>query len=156
MIEHLPDPDAVLEVAATNLEPGGVLAIATPNPQSTQFKLMGAHWAHVDAPRHLILLLDAQRRAETLGLRQVAVTTSDPSGRHWNRVGWEYGMRRRPAAGPAPNSVAWTALALTVALRPLEHRWASRRRVHGDIRQGERTDAPLLGPAADAQRRRTA
>ena len=123
VIEHLPDPDAVLEVAATNLEPGGVLAVATPNPQSTQFKLMGAHWAHVDAPRHLILLpLDAlTRRAEALGLRQVAVTTSDPSGRHWNRVGWEYGMRRRPAAGPAPKSVAWTALALTVALRPLEH-----------------------------------
>jgi hypothetical protein len=113
----------VLEAAAANLEPGGVLALATPNPESAQFRLLGPRWAHVDAPRHLFLLpLGAiTGRAAELGLRRAAVTTSDPSGRHWNRFGWEYALRRRPAAGPPPRPLALAALGLTVALRPLEH-----------------------------------
>jgi SAM-dependent methyltransferase len=124
VIEHVPDPWALLDAAAANLEPGGVLALATPNPDSLQFRLMGGRWAHVDAPRHLFLLpLDAVRaRAEAAGLRELEVTTNDPGGRHWNRFGWERGMRRRPAAGPAPRPLAGTALGLTLALRPLEHR----------------------------------
>ena len=123
VVEHLANPAAVLEAAAANLEPGGVLAVATPNPNSLQFRLMGGRWAHVDAPRHLFLLpLDAvTRHAEHAGLRQAAVTTSDPSGRHWNRFGWEYGMRRRPAQGNAPAPIGLASLALTLALRPMEH-----------------------------------
>ncbi len=123
VLEHLPDPAGVLTAAAANLEPGGVLALGTPNPGSLQFRVLGARWAHVDAPRHLTLVpLEALReRLASTGLRQVAVTTSDPSGRHWNRFGWEYGLRRRPAAGPAPKSVELVALGMTLALRPVEH-----------------------------------
>jgi 2-polyprenyl-3-methyl-5-hydroxy-6-metoxy-1,4-benzoquinol methylase len=123
VIEHLPDPAGVIDAAAANLEPGGVLALASPNPQALQFRLLKARWAHVDAPRHLFLVpLEAlTRRAAAAGLRRVEVTTSDPAGRHWNRFGWEYAMRRRPAAGPPPKLVAVAALGLTLALRPLEH-----------------------------------
>jgi hypothetical protein len=123
VIEHLRDPWAVLDAAAANLEPGGALALATPNPDSTQFRLLGSRWAHVDAPRHLFLLPLATltERAAAAGLQRVAVTTHDPSGRHWNCFGWEYAMRRRPAAGRAPWPIAGAALGLTLALRPLEH-----------------------------------
>jgi SAM-dependent methyltransferase len=123
VIEHLPDPAGVLDAVAANLEPGGVLALATPNPQALQFRLLKARWAHVDAPRHIFLLpVEAlTRRAAAAGMQRVELTTSDPSGRHWNRFGWEYAMRRRPAAGPAPKPVAVAALGLTLALRPLEH-----------------------------------
>jgi GT2 family glycosyltransferase/SAM-dependent methyltransferase len=123
VIEHVPEPWALLDASAANLEPGGVLAVATPNPDSLQFRLLGARWAHVDAPRHLFLLpLDALRkRAQAAGLRLAEVTTSDPDGRHWNRFGWEYALRGRPAAGPASRAVSGAALGLTLGMRSLEH-----------------------------------
>ena len=54
-IEHLPDPCAVLQRSVEALRPGGLLAISTPNPDSLQARLLGARWAHLDAPRHLQL-----------------------------------------------------------------------------------------------------
>lgn len=124
VVEHLPDPAGVLEAIAANLEPGGVLALATPNPQALQFRLLGGRWAHVDAPRHLFLIpLSAlTERAAAAGLRRVAAFTSDPSGRHWNLFGWEQALRCRPAAGPPTRALALAALGVTFAMRPLEHR----------------------------------
>jgi SAM-dependent methyltransferase len=123
VIEHLPDPWAVVDAAAANLEPGGALVIATPNPDALQFRLLKARWAHVDAPRHLFLLPLATLadRCRAHGLRQADVTTTDPAGRHWNSFGWEYAARRRPAAGPAPRALALGAVAFSLAMRPLEH-----------------------------------
>jgi 2-polyprenyl-3-methyl-5-hydroxy-6-metoxy-1,4-benzoquinol methylase len=122
VIEHVTDPWALVDAAAANLEAGGALVVATPNPNSLQFRLLRARWAHVDAPRHLFLLpLEAlRRRAVSNGLRLAEVTTADPAGRRWNRFGWEYALRRRPAAGPVSRPVAAAALALTLALRPVE------------------------------------
>jgi Methyltransferase domain len=124
VIEHLPDPWRVLEATAANLEPGGVLALAAPNPDSAQFRILGGRWAHVDAPRHLYLLplSTLTAKAASLGLRRALATTHDPSGRHWNRFGWEYAIRRRPASGPSSRLVRAASLALTGALRPVEHR----------------------------------
>ncbi len=121
-IEHLPDPWAVLEAAAANLQAGGVLLIATPNPQAMQFRLLRGRWAHVDAPRHLYLIPAAtlERRAADCGLSQVALTTGDPAGRHWNRFGWEYALRRFPAIRPAGRLTVGTSFLLAGALRPVE------------------------------------
>jgi 2-polyprenyl-3-methyl-5-hydroxy-6-metoxy-1,4-benzoquinol methylase len=123
VIEHLPDPWAVLDAAAANLEPGGALVVGTPNPDSLQLRLLKARWAHVDAPRHLFLLPLATltERCSAHGLRRVEVTTTDPAGRHWNSFGWEYAARRRPAAGPAPRALALGAVGFSLAMRPLEH-----------------------------------
>ena len=124
VIEHLRDPAGVVDAIAANLEPGGVLALATPNPQALQFRLLGARWTHVDAPRHLFLIpLDAlTERAAAARLQRVAAFTSDPSGRHWNLFGWEHALRRHPAAGPAPRAVTLAAMGVTLAMRPLEQR----------------------------------
>jgi SAM-dependent methyltransferase len=124
VIEHLPDPGSVLDAAAANLEPGGVLVIATPNPESLQFRLMRARWPHLDAPRHLFLmpLAALTRRAAAVRLQRAAVTTTDPAGRYCNFFGWQYGLRRRPAQGPMARPVAIAALAVTRAMRPIEHR----------------------------------
>jgi SAM-dependent methyltransferase len=124
VIEHLQQPFAVLERAAENLEPGGVLAIAAPNPASLQFRLLGARWAHLDAPRHRFLitveaLLD---RARACGLEPIEVLTDDPFGRHCNRFGWEYALRRRPSAGVSGPNVRRASQVLAKALAPLEHR----------------------------------
>ena len=55
-IEHLPDPWACLDAISQNLTPEGILVVATPNPDSFAFKLLGSLWPHIDAPRHVNLI----------------------------------------------------------------------------------------------------
>jgi hypothetical protein len=100
------------------------LIVATPNPQSLQFRLLGRYWAHVDAPRHLFLLPAAALavKASELGLRHVATTTSDRAGRRWDRFGWEYALRRHPATHPPTLAKRLLAALMTAGLRPWETR----------------------------------
>jgi hypothetical protein len=124
VLEHLRNPAEMLAVAAERLEPGGVLAIGVPNPQSLQFRVLGARWAHLDAPRHLCLMpIEALlSRASALGLTALASTTADPFGRLCNLHGWAWALRRRPALGDSPPKVMRAAQAITTALGPVEHR----------------------------------
>ena len=131
VLEHLPNPWAVLEAAAKRLEPGGVLLVATPNPDSLQFRVLRTRWAHIDAPRHLFLIPfhTLRQRAAKLGLSSAGVTTSDAAGRHWNRFGWDNALRRRPSHLPSTASgralsAGRTALAglIATALAPRERR----------------------------------
>ncbi len=107
VIEHLPDPWAVLHAIAANLEPGGVLALATPNPNAFQFRLFGTRWVHLDAPRHLTLIPLAAlcHEVEQLGLRLMSATASDPIGLLLNRLGWERSFLRPPALRHDPRFV---------------------------------------------------
>jgi SAM-dependent methyltransferase len=127
VVEHLEHPWPVLAAAAARLAAGGVLAIAVPNPQSLQFRLLRGRWAHVDAPRHLFLIPYASLRArlEDLGLEILEVTSSDPAGRAWNRFGWEYALRRFPARRPATLPIRLSTAILARALAPLERRGLS-------------------------------
>jgi len=122
VLEHLPNPSEVLARVAEKLEPGGVLAIGVPNPDSLQFRLMRTRWAHLDAPRHVCLASAAAiaQSAEAVGLRCVEMTTNDPDGLECNQYGWATGLRRRPAAGPPAPLVGNAALALCATIAPLE------------------------------------
>lgn len=124
VIEHLRRPWEVIERAAANLQDGGVLAIATPNPRAVQFKLLRRRWAHLDAPRHLFLIPaeTLARRCVELGLGLVATTTDDRAGRHWNRFGWEYALRRAPRSRPATRASAVLSAAIARAVGPIERR----------------------------------
>lgn len=124
VFEHLPDPAEVLEQLAGKLEPGGILALAVPNPASLQFRLLGARWPHLDAPRHLCLVPpDALlARGRELGLSCVGLTTADPFGLHCDLFGWMYGLHPRPAAGVDSCWFRRAAQSLTLALSPLERR----------------------------------
>lgn len=53
VIEHVPDPRAVLAEARRLLVPGGWLAVQCPNARSWQARLFGLRWAAVDVPRDL-------------------------------------------------------------------------------------------------------
>jgi 2-polyprenyl-3-methyl-5-hydroxy-6-metoxy-1,4-benzoquinol methylase len=124
VIEHLVDPWGVLEQVARALAPGGALLVAMPNPQSLQFRLLGRYWCHIDAPRHLYLIPAATliRKAEVLGLHHVMTTSSDLSGRRWDRFGWEYAIRRHPARHPRTRATWAASVAATAAMTPLEAR----------------------------------
>jgi SAM-dependent methyltransferase len=112
VLEHLRAPGLLLERLAARLEPGGLLAVATPNPEALQFRILGARWAHVDAPRHLCLIPQQSLvdRAGGYGLQVVHRTAADRYGRIWNRFGWDYAFRRSPAArspSPLAHGMGW-------------------------------------------------
>ena len=92
VIEHLPDPWAMLDAICANLKPGGIVVLAAPNPDAFQFHLMGRYWPHVDAPRHLTLIpmeLLAEK-LEALGMKLEMITTTDKGSLGWNTFGWEF------------------------------------------------------------------
>jgi SAM-dependent methyltransferase len=124
VLEHLPEPGAMLASAADALEPGGLLALGVPNPDSIQFRVLRARWAHLDAPRHLCLMPPRALvgHARGLGLEPVLQTTSDPAGLACNLHGWVYALRRHPANGPAPYVPLRAGELLSSLLAPLERR----------------------------------
>lgn len=122
VLEHLVEPLKMLEVISGKLQSGGVLALAVPNPDSLQFRLMRTRWAHLDAPRHLLLTPPEtlERKLGELGLSCVAATTSDPDGVECDLFGWVNCLRSRPASGSPSKPVLYAALGLCRLAAPLE------------------------------------
>ena len=119
VLEHLTDPASVLDASVSNLAPGGVLVIATPNPESMGMRLMGARWPHLDAPRHLMLIPPALlgRWCLERGLEQVSIDDTDVGARRWNRFAWQRMLlnRVRGRAASLPLRVAGAALSAAVS-----------------------------------------
>jgi len=94
VIEHLPDPWSALHAIAGTLLPGGIIVLASPNPDAFQFSILRRFWTHVDAPRHVELIPAAliMDEAKSLGLKAVLSTTVDPGGIGWNKFGWEFSL----------------------------------------------------------------
>ncbi len=120
--EHLPDPWPLLDAAAANLAPGGILAVATPNPDSLQFHLLGAAWPHVDAPRHTCLIPAAAlaARMRACGLTLIDTVTDDRSARSASRFGWGAWLSR-PFKNPLAKRLAYlTGCVLSLFSLPFE------------------------------------
>lgn len=96
-LEHLPEPWEVLDALPGHLASGGILAIATPNPLSIQFRLFGAHWVHLDAPRHVALLPPAvlDERLGAQGLRRIHFTSCDQGAQDCNLLSWQISPKYR-------------------------------------------------------------
>jgi SAM-dependent methyltransferase len=122
VLEHLPNPAEVLTRVVEKVEPGGVLALAVPNPRSLQFRVLRTRWVHLDAPRHLCLMPPAALigRGRDLGLTDVALSTNDPDGLACNFFGWVGALRRHPAIGRTPDLISHSARAIERTLAPLE------------------------------------
>jgi SAM-dependent methyltransferase len=53
VLEHVPNPAALMAFARDNLAPGGIVQATVPNFASWQARRYGRHWLHLDVPRHL-------------------------------------------------------------------------------------------------------
>ncbi|MGI8586543.1 MAG: class I SAM-dependent methyltransferase [Chloroflexia bacterium] len=53
VLEHITDPEALLQEVARILYPGGTLLVAVPNFGSVEARLAKSRWFHLDVPRHL-------------------------------------------------------------------------------------------------------
>lgn len=53
VLEHLPDPDAVLGDVRGVLRPGGYLALEVPNGTSSEARALGADWPHAQPDEHV-------------------------------------------------------------------------------------------------------
>lgn len=72
LIEHVPDPTAVLEKARTLLKPGGLIWIKTPNFDALDAKLFkNRSWGGFHTPRHFVLFTKESlvRRCEAAGFK---------------------------------------------------------------------------------------
>jgi glycosyltransferase involved in cell wall biosynthesis len=94
VLEHVPDPWAALRAISGALSPGGVLLLATPNPDSLQFRIFGSYWFHLDAPRHLELIPSTllSHQMDRLGFDRLLLTYVDKGSLSQNSPGWETSM----------------------------------------------------------------
>ena len=82
VIEHVPDPDALLADAARLLRPGGALYLTTPHGRGLSARLLGVDWSVVTPPDHLQLFSISGLRAALdragLDLRSLATHGFNP------------------------------------------------------------------------------
>jgi SAM-dependent methyltransferase len=121
VIEHLPDPFAIVASLSDRLLPGGCFEGQTPNAASTELRVFGARWSGYHAPRHTVVF--SARGLESLleraGFERVQVSAGfNPAG-----IAVSLGSL---AHGDAPGTIRrqgarWTALLLcAAALSPLD------------------------------------
>jgi SAM-dependent methyltransferase len=75
VIEHLPDPFAVVRALSGKLLPGGVFEGQTPAADSLERSVFGARWSGYHAPRHTVIFSRAGlcRMLERCGLSDTVV-----------------------------------------------------------------------------------
>ena len=114
-LEHIPTPWLVVQEAARLLNPGGILLLAMPTPDSFEFSVLRSRWMHLDAPRHLYLFpirsLVEVCREHDLDLLEVTTTDifSDIQSRHtWQMLARSW-VRVKYARGVIGNILYWLA-----------------------------------------------
>jgi SAM-dependent methyltransferase len=78
VLEHVPDPDALIAEAARLVRPGGALYLTTPHGRGLSSRVLGAGWSVVAPPEHLQLFSSSGIRSalSRSGLRTVSLATT--------------------------------------------------------------------------------
>jgi 2-polyprenyl-3-methyl-5-hydroxy-6-metoxy-1,4-benzoquinol methylase len=122
VFEHLPDAGATLIRVRDLLRPGGIAVIATPNPESLQARLFGRRWAHLDAPRHALLISSGslRKRAEQIGFSTELVTMADAGSVGWNSFGWTMSLSNLTRSEPVGALLRLIGRAVAFGIQPIE------------------------------------
>jgi 2-polyprenyl-3-methyl-5-hydroxy-6-metoxy-1,4-benzoquinol methylase len=124
VIEHVPNPWAILPLLVEHLNPGGILILAAPNPDSLQFRLFKTHWVHLDAPRH-VELIPYKLLVQVLkkyGMKPVLQTTADANGAMQNRYGYLSSLANTSTQPAIKTLLKIFGLGLFKLLTPFEKR----------------------------------
>ena len=106
VIEHVPDPVALLVECRRILRSGGQLVLATPNSDSWGHRRFGRAWLGLDPPRHLLVftpraLAEAAGRA---GFSGAAIETKSIVGAWWFLASvWRRRALAEGGRAPLPN-----------------------------------------------------
>lgn len=136
VLEHLYEPQKVMQKVAGWLKPDGIFYVQVPNIDSAEARVFGSYWHGLELPRHLFHYspLSLKFLAESMGLREVSVETRrNPAvgtSLHyiWDDVFGSIGICRTPVAYRGEAGLPWkigrkllrlTLLRLLLAMAPL-------------------------------------
>jgi SAM-dependent methyltransferase len=120
VIEHLPDPQSIVQRLTDRLAPGGVFEGQTPAADSLERAVFGTRWSGYHAPRHTIVFSRAglRRMLERCGLCDI----STPSA--FNPAGLAVSIASIAHAGPGRirrSGLKWMSLlAMAGVLGPID------------------------------------
>lgn len=116
IIEHVHDPQSLLQACARLLRPGGILWIATPNADSLVRRYFGANWLSF-APHHLILFTPhvLMNQVERLGFCAQQKQRGAQIQAHWRTSA----ARRAGLTGDPVSKTPFLESKLGLAYQPL-------------------------------------
>lgn len=119
VLEHAPDPGALLACAARALKPGGLLVAQSPNLDSFMARLMKENWNWLTPPDHLYHFTPGALSGllERSGFRIAEIRTWEPAADFTGNI--YSGFPARGAAGRAFRKLLWLS---SLALVPLLQR----------------------------------
>lgn len=120
VLEHVPDPGALLACAARALKPGGLLVVQSPNLDSFMARLLKENWNWLTPPDHLYHFTPGALSGllERAGFRIAEIRTWEPAADFTGNI--YSGFPARGAAGKALRKLLWLS---SLALVPLLQRF---------------------------------
>ena len=117
VLEHLFEPQQVMEKVTKWLKPGGIFFVQVPNIDSAEARVFGTYWHGLELPRHLFHYSPESLRflAESTGLLQVSLESRrNPAVGTSLRYIWDdifrlVRIRRTPVAYRGQASLPWRA-----------------------------------------------
>ena len=118
VLEHVYDPQALLQKALEWLKPGGIFYTMLPNIDSWESRLFGSYWYGLELPRHLFHFSPQSLRylMEAVGFEEGSIATQsgsylENSSRYvCAKMAGSIGITPRPLAKAGRSSLPWKAV----------------------------------------------